>query len=227
MSFVKSDMSKRIIVRASSAIDCIVMQDNTMGHNNWSIGPFTVKYVLTPAQKNILVKLSSFYTEETIKDILVPLVTQESKVSLRALDWLVTNYSKKHNMACINERKKIFNIHYGYKVALAHFRRRNFDPFRRRLRITVKVEGIEDFDSTVGQVNFMHWAAANGVLKFAEEHIKEIEADMNTVTSESRKRRLNPPNGSARKRNELTHAPDTRCTIYEIGSKVRFDDNDE
>ena len=43
--------------------------------------------------------LIKFYTCKSNLDILLPIIEQKSNISLRILDWLVTNYSKKYNVA--------------------------------------------------------------------------------------------------------------------------------
>ena len=219
MSFIKdTDEAHTMRFKANSAIECANIQDQTLGDLNTQIGPFIINYKLTQTQKLILNKLKDFYTNDKIVFVLKPLVEQESVISLRALDWLVTNFSKKHNIACHDKSGHIFNIHFGYKNALSYFRRRNFDPFRRRLRLKVVYDDGKEFETTIGQLNFTHWAYANGVLDYASSNIKNIEQDMNTVTTASRKKRMN--NEIQKKRNELSRSPGNKCTIYDIDSTV-------
>ena len=45
--------------------------------------------------------LIPFYTDRVLRDMLVPIITQKDSISLRVLDWLVTNYAKKENIAYI------------------------------------------------------------------------------------------------------------------------------
>ena len=42
--------------------------------------------------------LINFYSNKSNLDILLPIIEQKSNISLRILDWLVTNYSKKYNV---------------------------------------------------------------------------------------------------------------------------------
>ena len=132
---------------------------------------------LTQRQISILHRIGPFFTEVVAREILMPLVNQTSGISLRALDWLVTNYSKKNNIVCKTRNNTLFNIYHGYKIALAHFRRRNFDPFRRRQRIVVLAENGTDVicESTVGQCNFLYWSYTHGVLSYAIENSSNRE----------------------------------------------------
>ena len=103
-------------------------------------------------------RLRTFFTEERVRTILLPLIDQSSVLSLRTLDWLVVNYSKKNNVVCTTKEGKLFNIFNGYKISLGVYRRRHFDPFRRRERHVFHVDG-KRYDTTLGQVNFVHWCA--------------------------------------------------------------------
>lgn len=188
------------------------------------IGPFLCAGDLTQRQKSIINRICAFFTNENIYEILVPLVNQDSGISLRALDWLVTNYSKKHNIVCTTRTGALFNIYHGYKVALSHFRRRNFDPFRRRNRISVMVHGEKVCDTTVGQCNFLHWAYSQGVLAYAIENSKDIETDMNSASAMHKaERKIQKANGVPHRRRELSRAPRSKCSVYQIETHVTFD----
>lgn len=162
--------------------------------------------------------------EDTIiENHLIPLITQESIISLRALDWLVTNYAKKNNIVCKTKNGQLFNIFHGYKTALSHFRRRNFDPFRRRQRIYLSHNN-RDYETTVGQCNFIHWAYQSGVLQYAIENAAQIEQDMNAAALMNKtERKTQIEKGIPHRRRELSKAPITKCSVYKIDSHVVFD----
>lgn len=169
-------------------------------------------------------RIELFFTPTTVRELLEPLVNQASGISLRALDWLVTNYSKKHNIVCKTRSNGLFNIYHGYKIALAHFRRRNFDPFRRRKRIDVLVDGEIVCESTVGQCNFLHWSYVNGVLAYAIENARDIETDMNSASAMNKaERRMQRADGVPHRRRELSSAPRSKCSVYHIETNVIFD----
>lgn len=113
----------------------------------------------------------------------------QNKLSLRALDWLVTNYSKKMPIVYKATPPKLppvlVNVHNEYKNWLHTHKRRNFDMFRRRKRIFFTFKG-EEHRTTVGQLNFFYWASRYGVLAYARTHIDDIESDhaMSTKRSE-------------------------------------------
>ena len=188
-----------------------------------SVGPFFFE-TITQRQKSILHRLCNFYSEENIAQILLPMVSQNSCISLRSLDWLVTNYAKKHNIVCYAKNGSLFNIYHSYKISLTHFRRRNFDPFRRRQRIYVRCSTLEEnIQTTVGQVNFLHWAYNNGVLDYAKQNAKDIEQDMNHAASQQKtEKRKQLMSGIPKRRKELSKAPHTKCSVYQINTHMTF-----
>ena len=56
--------------------------------------------------------ISKFYNKEYINDIL-PITQGNSKLSLRVLDWFVTNYSKKNFIVIHNKKKQIERFNAG------------------------------------------------------------------------------------------------------------------
>lgn len=219
-SFVKdAEHTARISFRSSTAQECMSLQDNTVGSETLRIGPFESDFQLTVRQRAILHNLERYYTPERLHDVLVPLLQQRTSTSLRACDWLVTNYSKKHNVVCQTKGGMLFNIHQGYRNALSMNKRRNFDPFRRRMRIRVYINDTEFVESTVGQLNFIYWATEHGVMDYLRDNIEDIDREMNETTQESKRKKSE---GSSQKRAELSKAPTSRCMVYTVGSTVRF-----
>ena len=109
----------------------------------------------------------------------------DSPVSLRALDWLCTNASKKHNIVYPLRRHGVttlFNLYVEYKQMLRGLSKKHFDPFCRRQRIEIINSNGQRQQTTVGQLAFIKWASTCGVLAYALEHKAEIEADMLQVS---------------------------------------------
>ena len=193
--------------------------------DQFRIGAFLAEN-LSPRQISILKSLEPFFTNEIITTILIPLICQTSNISLRALDWLVTNYSKKYNIICKTKDGKLFNIYHGYKLALSHYRRKNFDPFRRRVRIKLEA-GDQTCETTVGQCNFLYWAFTNGVFQYACDNSESIEKDMNHAAAANKIDKKNKKmKGLPYKRGELSSAPASKCSIYNTNDSISFDIND-
>jgi hypothetical protein len=184
------------------------------------IGPIEVDFVCSARQLSILRSIESYYTEPVVAELLVPFLDPAGSggLSLRAMDWLVTNFAKRHSVICRTRTGQMFNVHQGYKSQLALNKRRHFDPFRRRMRVRIAY-GTGSVESTIGQLNFMHWARENGVVEYLRGNILQVVAEMNETTRRSRAQRTD----KRRKRAELTSAPPAaRCMVYGFETRVRF-----
>lgn len=179
---------------------------------------------LASRERYLLRRLEREYTPEIARDILKPLLTQTSPVSLRALDWAVVNWAKKHNIVCSSlVPGESTNIHYAYRNTLGFWKRRLFDPFRRRSRIIVCI-GAERHETTLGQANFALWTYKSGVLAYVLTHIEEIEDDMNEVSQRQKKDRRDARNqGTRKRRTELTSTPKGMCVAYTAPSRIVFE----
>jgi hypothetical protein len=150
-------------------------------------------------QELIVSSLQKFYaTRDDIKEIL-PILQGTSDLSLRLVDWFVTNYAKKHNTGYILEGQE-FLVYMNYKSQLKAYSKKLFDPFCRRERILFQVPGEEPFVTTVGKLNFFRWAIEKGVLTYLTLNTQLIEADMNKAMKEQTKAR----NSTASSQSSLT-----------------------
>ena len=96
------------------------------------------KVNLISSKESLLkVKLIDFYTPINLK-ILLPIILQQTRLSLRSLDWFVTNYSKKYNTSYSLLRNGE-NLSYfpfkSYKSQLKAYSKKFCDPFCRRERV--------------------------------------------------------------------------------------------
>ena len=130
----------------------------------------------------LMTSLSKFYLDEKNINILIPIVNGLSKISLRVLDWFVTNFCKKHNTVIHYQRdskaQKLI-VHLDYKNQLKAYSKKQFDPFCRRERINFIYGKGNELLTTVGQLNFFRWAIEHHVLDYINDNLEIIEADMN------------------------------------------------
>lgn len=174
-------------------------------------------------QLPVMQALAHYYTSDRVKEVLLPVISRngEDKLSLRALDWLVTNYSKKnpiiYKVKPADMPEKFVNMYTEYKTWLWKYRRTHFDPFRRRHRLTFRVDGVE-YTTTVGQLNFMYWASKYGVLEYARKHLDDIEKDHATVT----KNKKDAKQTGKRKRRQLSAMPCKKVLIFGEPVTVSF-----
>jgi hypothetical protein len=130
----------------------------------------------------LMSSLSKFYLDEKNINILIPIVNGVSKISLRVLDWFVTNFCKKHNIVIHYQRdsksQKLI-VHLDYKNQLKAYSKKQFDPFCRRERINFIYGKGNELLTTVGQLNFFRWAIEHHVLDYINDNLEIIESDMN------------------------------------------------
>jgi hypothetical protein len=134
----------------------------------------------------LLNKLMNYYNNNNNLDNMLNIINGQSTISLRIVDWFVTNYAKKHFTVYtiqkngLNERFKVYN---DYKLKLKAYSKKRFDPFCRWERITIPYKNDTSIQTTIGQLNFFKWAMENNVINYIEENYKNIDLDMNTRNS--------------------------------------------
>lgn len=118
------------------------------------------------------------------QDIIQP----NSKVSLRVIDWFITNYSRAHDINFPHPRneEQLFVVHDSYKSQLKAYSKRQFDPFCRRMRINFYSKPTEKVVTTVGQLNFFRWAIENGVMQYIHDNFAVIEEHMKDYVRDNR-----------------------------------------
>lgn len=163
-----------------------------------------------------------FYTDERIEEILIPLLTQRYEISLRSIDWLATNYSKKYYIARVSydeskeDHFKVITINNEYTNTLRKNHSMKFDPFRRRTRIYFQHKDVW-YETTVGQLLFLKWAITYGILDYAKEHIDMINEDMVTTHKlKNMEKALAKQQGIKRKRSPLSERPNTPCVVFKL-----------
>ena len=57
-------------------------------------------------QNLIMISLSKFFCNNSNMNVMLPIVKGSSNISLRVIDWFVTNYSKKKNIIYDIKKKK-------------------------------------------------------------------------------------------------------------------------
>lgn len=148
----------------------------------------------------LLHKVLRFYHENDGEnmDKMLEVINGTTSISLRIMDWFVTNYSKKHytvydlvgsaSTATSSARPKRFKVYVDYKLKLRAYSKKRFDPFCRWDRINVPHKnGTTYIQTTLGQLNFFKWAIENEVLRYIHENYTAIETDMNIRNNTTRK----------------------------------------
>ena len=141
----------------------------------------------------LLNNLMDFYKDTDNLDRMLKIITGESKISLRIVDWFATNYAKKYYTVYTieeteNNVERRFKVYVDYKLKLKAYSKKRFDPFCRWDRISIPYKGDKHIETTIGQLNFFKWALENKVADYIESNYDTIEKDMNSRNSTSKRK---------------------------------------
>ena len=150
----------------------------------------------------ILNKLIHYYQGNDFQnmDNILKILKGESKISLRILDWFVTNYAKQKYIVYEKTPGNRFKVYTDYKLKLKAYSKRRFDPFCRWEKITIPYRNNQYIQTTIGQLNFFKWVLENNIIDFIDKEYDLIETDMNERNSTSRSQQ--PTDNKTRKKRE-------------------------
>lgn len=165
---------------------------------------------------------------------MIDIIEGKSDISLRILDWFVTKYSKKR-ISGTNKNVDAFDVKISYKAQLKAYKKRYFDPFRRRKKFNYPCcdEGYIIYEdeskhiyTTLGQLNFFRWAFTHNIVSYVEENLHFVVAEMNIFNKDEKKKKLQQKENNIKKsitRKTLPEPKENKININAIRSK----DNDE
>jgi hypothetical protein len=167
-------------------------------------------------QNELLLKnLMKFYENREYLKRMTCIINGESKISLRIVDWFVTNFAKKfftvYEIKENDTESMRFKVYNSYKLKLKAYSKRNFDPFCRWERITVPYDDENYMETTIGQLNFFKWAIENKILDFIEGNYDIIESDMNARNTTSKRKVCLDENLKTRKKREELSVSACKC----------------
>ena len=148
--------------------------------------PQTRKRKIQCKQELIIQSLQRFYSNRDDIQEIIEHLKGTSDISLRLIDWFVTNFSKTHCTSYILAGQE-FCVYMNYKNQLKAYSKKLFDPFCRRERILFQIPNQEAIVTTVGKLNFFRWAIEKDILTYIKGHQVEIEREMNTAMREQAK----------------------------------------
>ncbi len=150
-----------------------------MSENNDVITDNTNKY--TKQELFYYKILNDYYkscSNENIEKIINIINNSSNSISLRIIDWFVTNYSKQRNK--INMKT---DIHISYKAQLKSYNKKYFDPFKRVHKSSDKFiyyfANVDKYlTTTIGQLMFFKWALQNNIISYIENNYEELKNEM-------------------------------------------------
>ncbi len=157
----------------------------------------SIATISSNTQNDLLMRnLMDFYGNKENIHKMMNIINGESKISLRIVDWFVTNFAKKYYTVYDLQTQRIsgqeeltrFKVYNDYKLKLKAYSKKRFDPFCRWERISIPYDQEKYMETTIGQLNFFKWAIENKIIDFIKANYEEIENDMNARNSTSKRK---------------------------------------
>lgn len=158
----------------------------------------------------VLYRLERFYGDAANFERVKSIIQGNSVISLRLIDWFVTNYSKKYNISYMSGDRHVV-VYLAYKSHLKAYSKKMFDPFCRWKRIQFM-----ELNTTVGQLSFFEWAIQDEILDYLETHYDDIQKDMDECSTT-----LQAAEGR-RKRHELSRSATKTVCRHDVCVSVSF-----
>ena len=169
-------------------------------------------------QNDLLMKnLMEFYENRDNLHKMMCIINGESKISLRIVDWFVTNFAKKYYTVYEKPVKPEssemmrFKVYNDYKLKLKAYSKKRFDPFCRWERISIPYDNEKYMETTIGQLNFFKWAIENDIVDYIKNNYDAIESDMNSRNSTSKNKASLEDNTKTRKKREELSVSACKC----------------
>jgi hypothetical protein len=180
----------------------------------------------------LLNTLKDFYKDQSNLEVLKQMVNREyivsdsKKLSIRMVNWFVTNYAKQHftvyDVPAVKEgqQERRFFVWTNYKSTEDSYSKQMFDPYCRKERVLIPYKEAQSIETTVGQLNFFKWAIMNKVLDYIVNHFDAIETDMSSRLNTA-KRRSQDDSGPAKTRKKHTNTGEARKSHVKNHEKIR------
>ena len=177
----------------------------------------------------LMKSLTDFYKNPYYINEMRNIVDQNSIISLRILDWFITNYSKKHR-TLIAVDDKLVDVYQNYKLQLKSFSKKAFDPFCRKNKIIFYYTETEFIETSCGQLCFFRWCFENNILSYVKDNLSTIEQDMKnslklkkTSKNEEESSETSTTLSSGRKRQPLSLSISRSVSKQNFKYTIKFD----
>jgi len=170
----------------------------------------------------LMKSLTDFYTNSVYIDQIKSIIDQNSVISLRILDWFITNYSKKHR-TIINGAVGSIDVYQNYKLQLKSFSKKQFDPFCRKNKILFYYNDDDYIETSCGQSCFFRWCFENNILNYVKTNLSTIEQDMKISLKSKKTKKDEDKPDSAQKRQPLSISASRSVSKTNVKYTVKFD----
>ena len=189
--------------------------------------------LLTDQQRDLGTLLSKQLSVSWADEILVPIISGAHEISIRIMDWFVTNYSMAKGTSYrwedpVTKESRVFCVHAEYSTTLHSKGRLLFDPFRRGPRVMFEGSNGMTHETTLGQLFFWYWASKYNVIDTLSSCVVECQKHMADQQEAARERKRTT---GKRKRAPLSKPPKpsiggVRCVVHKVTCTHKFDDSD-
>jgi hypothetical protein len=170
----------------------------------------------------LMKSLTDFYANSIYIDQIKSIIDQNSVISLRILDWFITNYSKKHR-TIISGAVGSIDVYQNYKLQLKSFSKKQFDPFCRKNKILFYYNDDDYIETSCGQLCFFRWCFENNILNYVKTNLSTIEQDMKISLKSKKNKKDEEKPDSAQKRQPLSISASRSVSKTNVKYTVKFD----
>lgn len=187
--------------------------------------------IYTTQNQLLMDNLLNYYKQNDYEllERIIPIINGQAEISIRIIDWFVTNFAKKNFVIYTIERsngeKRRFKVYMDYKLKLKSYSKKRFDPFCRWQRINIPYKNGSYIQTTLGQLNFFKWAIENQIIEYIEKNMEAIEKDMNNCNSTSKRKheKGTDKTKTRKKREELSISAVRSIKKENVEIVVKFD----
>ena len=133
-------------------------------------------------------QIDIFYADENNMNNFIEIIKFSNPVSLRLIDWFVTNYAKHFSNQIVNELG--IDLYSSYKGQLKSYNKSLFDCFCRNInknnnknnnKITIDYiykDNHFKFDTSLAQLNFFRWAFSLNLIVYIKKNLFDIKSKL-------------------------------------------------
>lgn len=141
-----------------------------------------LKLGLNNQEMNVIKNFDKFFYIENNNKVLVDFLKNENKISLRVIDYFLTNYCQSKKIV-INK----LNVYHSYKSQLNNYHKKYFDPCSRGDRIPFFYNKENCVLTTICQLNFFKWFIENKIHQYVLNNYQIIKKNMKNNKNKSKK----------------------------------------
>lgn len=175
-----------------------------------------------PTQLGLLMEsVTDFYEDPVYMEQMISIINQTHILSLRILDWFVTNYSKKYK-TIIPSSEYNLDVYQMYKLQLKSLGKIRMDVFCRKNKLIFYYAKDKFIETSCGQLCFFKWCFENDILTYVKEHQQIIEEDMKESLTEKKvcMKKLLKEGGPKRKQTSINSSKS--LSKYKMNYTVTF-----